>query len=90
MFGVVQCTPMKRYTVAQVRERLAAALDEAERGVPVIIERKGVRYLLAVERPKARATRRPSIIETLDDAVASGQWTWNWTARGVRMKSRAS
>ena len=90
MFGTVQCTSMKRYTVAQVRERLAAALDEAERGVPVIIERKGVRFLLAVQSSKTRTARRPSIIETLDDAVASGQWTWDWTARGVRMKSRLS
>ena len=32
---------MKRYTVAQVRERLASALDEVERGVPVVIERRG-------------------------------------------------
>ena len=36
--------PVKRYTVAQVRERLASALDEVERGVPVgVIERRGVR-----------------------------------------------
>ena len=31
----------KRYTVAAVRERLADALDEAEKGIPVIIERRG-------------------------------------------------
>jgi antitoxin (DNA-binding transcriptional repressor) of toxin-antitoxin stability system len=79
---------MKRYSVAQVRERLAAALDEAESGVPVVIERRGVRYILAVERPPARPTRRKSIIETVDPAVATGQWTWDWTPRGVRFKGR--
>ena len=77
---------MKRYTVAQVRERLASALDEVERGVPVVIERRGVRYLISVESRKTRRARRPSIIETVDPAIAAGQWTWTWTSRGVRLK----
>jgi len=77
---------MKRYTVAQVRERLASALDEAERGVPVVIERRGVRYVISVESRKARPGRRKSIIETIDPAIAAGQWTWSWTTRGLRLK----
>lgn len=77
---------MKRYTVAQVRERLASALDEAERGVPVVIERRGVRYVISVESRKARPGRRQSIIETVDPAIAAGQWTWAWTSRGLRLK----
>ena len=77
---------VKRYTVAQVRERLAAALDEVERGVPVVIERRGVRYVLAVEARKSRPARRQSVIETIDPAVADGQWTWASTARGLRFK----
>jgi antitoxin (DNA-binding transcriptional repressor) of toxin-antitoxin stability system len=77
---------MKRYTVAQVRERLAAALDEVERGVPVVIERRGVRYVLAVEARKSRPARRQSVIETIDPAVADGQWTWTPTSRGLRFK----
>jgi antitoxin (DNA-binding transcriptional repressor) of toxin-antitoxin stability system len=77
---------MKRYTVAQVRERLASALDEVERGVPVVIERRGVRYLISIESRKTRRARRPSIIETLDPAIAAGQWTWTWTSRGMRLK----
>ena len=40
---------MKMYTVATLRKRLADALDESERGVPVLIERRGVRYRLSVE-----------------------------------------
>ena len=77
---------VKRYTVAQVRERLASALDEVERGVPVVIERRGVRYVISLQARKARAARRPSVIETLDPAIAAGEWTWTWTARGLRLK----
>jgi antitoxin (DNA-binding transcriptional repressor) of toxin-antitoxin stability system len=77
---------MKRYTVAQVRERLASALDEVERGVPVVIERRGVQYVISVQSRKARSGRRRSIIETLDPAISAGQWTWTWTSRGLRLK----
>ena len=55
---------MKRYTVAHVRERLADVLDEAEQGNPVVIERRGVRYVLAVESTPQRRSKR-SAIETL-------------------------
>jgi hypothetical protein len=79
---------MKRYTVAQVRERLASALDDAERGVPVVIERRGIRYVLSVEARQVRRQSRESIIETIDPAVANGQWTWAWTPRGVRLRPR--
>jgi antitoxin (DNA-binding transcriptional repressor) of toxin-antitoxin stability system len=79
---------MKRYTVSLVRERLSEALDEAEKGVPVIIERKGVRYRLTVDKPaRARKTRRPNI-EVLDPAVAEGQWTWDWTPKGLRFRDK--
>jgi hypothetical protein len=77
---------MKRYTVAQVRERLAAALDEAEQGIPVVIERRGVQYSLSVQSRKTRPARRRSVIETLDPVVASGQWTWNWTPEKTQFK----
>lgn len=79
---------MKRYTVALVRERLAEALDEADRGVPVVIERRGVRYTLAVERPKGKRKARTRILTVLDEAVGNGQWTWDVTARGARFRGR--
>ena len=79
---------MKRYTVSGVRERLSEALDEAEKGVPVIIERKGVRYRLAVDKPAStRKARRPHI-DILDPAVANGQWTWDWTSSGLRFRGK--
>ena len=79
---------MKRYTVALVRERLAEALDEAERGEPVFIERKGVRYRLSLDKAKPRRTRRASRIQVTDPAVAGGKWTWDWAANGVRFRAR--
>ncbi len=73
---------MKKYKVAMVRERLSQALDEAERGEPVFIERSGVIYRLSVERPAARRAKvRQRGIEILDPAVAGGDWTWD-TAGG--------
>lgn len=69
------------YTVSQVRERLSEALDEAERGSPVVIERRGVRYRLTLDeekQPKRRRKREP-MFEYLDPAVAAGQWRWDYT-----------
>ena len=78
---------MKRYSVSLVRERLADALDEAERGLPVVIERRGVLYRLSVDVPQKRRRSRPSRIESVDSAVERGQWSWSWTASGVRLRA---
>jgi antitoxin (DNA-binding transcriptional repressor) of toxin-antitoxin stability system len=79
---------MKRYTVSQARERLADVLDEAERGGSVVIERRNVRYVIQAKRTPRRSRARQSVIETLDPAVDSGQWQWDWTATGVKFTSR--
>lgn len=79
---------MKRYTVAMVRERLADALDEAERGVPVLIERRGVRYRLEVERARPRRKTRRTILTVLDKSLEDGRWSWDVTAKGVRFRGR--
>jgi antitoxin (DNA-binding transcriptional repressor) of toxin-antitoxin stability system len=80
----------KRYTVAQVRERLSDALDQADRGVPVIIERRGTRYVLALAPASGvkRATRRTPRIEIVDAAVERGDWTWAATPRGLAFRPR--
>jgi hypothetical protein len=79
---------MKRFTVSKARARLAEVLDEAERGGAVLIERGDVQYEVRVKRrPRGRVSPR-SIIETLDPAVASGAWDWQWTAGGVRFRPR--
>ena len=79
----------KRYTVAQARERLASALDDAERGVPVIIERRGIRYRLSLasdERP--RRARRLARIKVVDPAIDAGEWSWNWSGRALTFRPR--
>jgi hypothetical protein len=81
---------VKRYTATVARERLSEALDEVDRGVPVIIERKGVRYRISRDTPKTRTglrSRKP-IIEIVDAAVAGGEWTWDWRPGGLRFRSK--
>jgi hypothetical protein len=83
----VQCTVVKRYSVSVVRERLSEALDEAERGVPVVIERRGVRYRLSVERAKpARTSRRKPRIEVIDHEAFEHGWTWDWAPGKLRFR----
>lgn len=68
--------------------RLAEVLDEAERGEPVIVERKGVRYRLTVDAPRRRRRKahRPQIA-ILDPAVVGGRWRWDWTRAGLRFRA---
>lgn len=70
-----------------VRERLSEALDEADRGVPVIIERKGVKYRLSVEPKTApRRSRRKPRIEVLDPEVLEHGWRWDLTTKGLKFR----
>jgi hypothetical protein len=79
---------MKRYPVSVVRERLADALDEAQRGIPVVIERKGVRYRLTVEKPAVRPKRRQRQIDVIDPSVSAAEWTWDWKPGGLAFRRR--
>jgi antitoxin (DNA-binding transcriptional repressor) of toxin-antitoxin stability system len=79
---------MKHYSVTAARQQLAEALDAAEAGVPVVIERRGVRFRLAREqdrRPR-RSTGRP-LVEIVDPAVERGDWTWTLTRAGLRFSA---
>jgi hypothetical protein len=80
---------MKRYSVAVVRERLSEALNEVDRGVPVIIERRGVRYRLTRERQQTRKTTRKPVIDQVDHDVAAGQWSWDWKPGGLQFARNA-
>ena len=79
----------KCYSETVVRQRLSDALDEAERGVPVFIERRGTRFQLSLapEQTKRRTVRKPKI-EILDSARAEGLWSWEYTAKGLKFRSR--
>ena len=80
---------MKRYTAAQARQRFAAVLDEAEAGESVVIERRGVRFAVRAEPSRSLpARRRRAVIEWMDPAVASGNWTWVSTTKGLRFSAR--
>ena len=79
---------MKKYTVSMARERFAQALDEAQRGEPVFIQRDDVLYRLSVERPPAKRAKRTPQIEVLDQAVAKGRWTWGWSPDKLKFKAR--
>jgi antitoxin (DNA-binding transcriptional repressor) of toxin-antitoxin stability system len=79
---------MKRYTAAQARARLSQALDDAEAGSPVVIERRGVRFRIVREPSPAARPRRAPLVEILDPAVERGQWTWAPASRGLRFRSR--
>jgi hypothetical protein len=80
---------MKKYGVGLVRERLAEALDYADNGVPLFIERRGVRYRLSVEPSKrpARRDRKP-YIEVLDSAIERGEWSWDWAPGTLKLGTR--
>jgi hypothetical protein len=80
---------MKTYSVAMVRERLADALDDAQAGRPVFIERRGVIYRLSVEPPAKARPRRKRSIEIVDPAIEQGAWTWAWSPRGKGLRLRA-
>jgi len=72
-------TMSNRYTVSTVRERLSDALDQADRGEAVIIERRRVRYRLTREIEKPVQSRRPkSRIKILDPALLTGEWHWEY------------
>lgn len=79
---------MKKYTVGMARERFAQALDEAQRGEPVFIERKGVTYRLSVEKPAKAARSKKPYIEVMDPAVEAGLWTWDWSPGKLRFRSK--
>jgi len=77
---------MKRYSVNQVRIRLAEALDSAERGETVFIERRGVRFKLESAKPAARPKRAPTL-KILDPAIEAGDWTWKSGPDGLAFVS---
>lgn len=79
---------MKRFTVSEARARFGDVLDAAEEGGEVVIERRGVRFLVQAETPPARVTKRASLIEYLDPSIEAGDWTWEYVRGGLRFRPR--
>jgi hypothetical protein len=81
---------MKKYSVSLVRERLSEALDAADRGKPVLIERRGVTYELSVRKAPGRRKKSTPQIDILDRAIADGNWTWAWKKGDLQLRTRRS
>lgn len=73
---------MKRYSVTDLRAHLAVALDEAEKGETVVVERRGRRFRLVPEAARAAWPAVPARIEILDPAIVDGEWGWEWPGSG--------
>ena len=81
---------MRKYSVSMVRERLSEALDGADRGEPVFIERRGVTYELIVRPAPARRKKATPQFEVLDRAILEGDWTWEWKKGDLQLRTRRS
>lgn len=78
---------MKGVAAAEARARFSDLLDRAERGEPVVIERRGVRFLLMHQAVPPPGPAAP-FFEWVDPAVAAGQWRWMATASGLRVRPK--
>jgi prevent-host-death family protein len=75
--------------VAEARARFGELLDAAEKGLPVVIERRGVRFRVVTEARRSGTTLDPAVLDFVDPAVAAGQWTWRAdAAKGMRFAPR--
>src|SRR5258705_12943383 len=63
---------MRKYSVSVVRERLSEALDDADRGKPVLIERRGVTYELTVRKSRSRRKKATRQIDFFDSTITEG------------------
>lgn len=79
---------MKHLKVAEARARFGEILDEAEKGTPVVIERRGVRFRLVADVEPRKATVKSGLFEKVDPVLIAGQWSWNAGAAGLRFAPR--
>jgi hypothetical protein len=67
---------MIRYTASEARRELFRLLDSVEKGEEVILERKGIRFRLLLDRVSKDEEKPVKRLEVVDREVLSGQWTW--------------
>ena len=89
-FTLVYTVPMagKHLQVREARARFGEILDAAESGIPVYIERRGVRFRVVAERVTRTAATPRTAFEFIDDDVLAGQWTWHAGRRGLAVRRR--
>jgi antitoxin (DNA-binding transcriptional repressor) of toxin-antitoxin stability system len=81
---------MKQYTVSELREHLAGALDRAERGESVLIARRGQRFRIVADTPSSPKARAKAFFQVTDPRLLETGWTWEWAAPGHRMRLRTT
>jgi antitoxin (DNA-binding transcriptional repressor) of toxin-antitoxin stability system len=74
--------------VAEARARFGEILDEAEKGTPVVIERRGVRFRLVAEPARPASGSKTTLFEFVDPAVEAGQWSWKSGSHGLAFAPR--
>jgi antitoxin (DNA-binding transcriptional repressor) of toxin-antitoxin stability system len=74
--------------VAEARARFGEILDEAEKGTPVVIERRGVQFRLIAEPGRPSGGAKPALFDFVDPAVVRGQWSWTSGPRGLAFAPR--
>jgi len=79
---------MKHLKVAEARAQFGEMLDRAEQGEPVVIERKGVRFVLRAERDEPPPKSGRPFFTQVDPDVLSGEWTWAATRGGLAFQAR--
>jgi antitoxin (DNA-binding transcriptional repressor) of toxin-antitoxin stability system len=80
---------MSNMKVAEARARFGEVLDAAEKGHPVIIERRGVRFRVVAEGARRAPEPVEAVFDFVDPAVSTGQWTWRANAtKGLQFAPR--
>ena len=73
---------MSRHTASEARRKLFHLLDSVEQGDEVILERKGVQFLLSLVKEKPQRVSKESPIRVIDRAILDGEWSWEADADG--------
>jgi antitoxin (DNA-binding transcriptional repressor) of toxin-antitoxin stability system len=82
------CTCMKPYTVSELREHLADALDRAEHGEPVAVARRGRRFRIVADTPTSSPGHAKAFFRVTDLRLLEAGWTWEWTGPGHPLRLR--
>jgi antitoxin (DNA-binding transcriptional repressor) of toxin-antitoxin stability system len=79
---------MKQYTVSELREHLAGALDSAARGESVVVARRGRRFRIVADTPRRAKSPAKAFFRVTDPRLLETGWTWEWTTPGQSMRLR--
>lgn len=77
----------RRYSsIAEFRANLADALDHAERGETVEVERRGTRFVLELAAVRRQAKKASSWYEVLDPKLLDDGWTWAYDGQSMELQ----